>query len=601
MADSSGFGNVSGAPPKTRSLPVSIESVKLLKLVMENSSARRQRIWLRSSIALLALGTAASPAFAQRTVVNDAGGGRKIELHYNAAGKVTETRTIGADGKLLQKDVLEYPPGALIPETVSTSYWPNGKPHRIARNTYDNNSNFTGEFIQLLDESGKQIAGHKLTHDPQTNVYRCADWSVARQDYQTIECPAGEESEGTPETVKKFKAEEARQQLTRARQAAQQAEGARPSPGTAARAAAANNAREVGLVLPAHIRPGERVSGSVVEDPSRYEEMPEVMMTRVVIPFTSSGSAANLSGWMVGVAGQAPQRADGPIVLTVPPGQRELTVLFQQAEAAGAPISKTVRLPVGSGAKAKAASLYLAPALCLKGQLCVIRGAFGGDSSKTFAAFEERPAKIVAETADAAYLAIPEATEAGLRPLVLAEGPKIIAFPTVVAQFSMPPERRDLPKGETLLVYPTLEGPEELSEPEWRPGNYPPSGLEQARKLLPGFQLPKAGREAHEQREAGERDKEKASAKREDEENEGGEILLVVKNLTPEAASFRESKNGMYVFHLTADSFKMGEFKYKFVVEANRTGNFGVEGHVIPFLAPVMGQEFAAGAASTGE
>ena len=163
----------------------------------------------------------AMPGYAQRTVIQQSGGGRKLELHYNAADQVTEIRTLGADGQLLQKQILEYPVGAYVPQTESTSYWPDGKVHKITRDTYDNNANFTGEFIQVFDESGKQITGHQLTHDPQTNVYHCADWNVSAQKYLTIDCPAGEESSGPPEAVKKFTQEEVTQQLANARQTAQ--------------------------------------------------------------------------------------------------------------------------------------------------------------------------------------------------------------------------------------------------------------------------------------------------------------------------------------------------------------------------------------------
>jgi hypothetical protein len=158
---------------------------------------------------LIALFTvSATPGYAQRTVVQQSGGGRKIELHYNAADQVTEIRTLGADGQLLQSQILEYPAGSYVPQTTSTSYWPNEKVHKITRDTYDNNANFTGEFIQVFDESGKQISGHQLTHDPQTNFYHCTDWNVSAQKYLTIDCPAGEESSGPPEAVKKFTQEE---------------------------------------------------------------------------------------------------------------------------------------------------------------------------------------------------------------------------------------------------------------------------------------------------------------------------------------------------------------------------------------------------------
>ena len=36
----------------------------------------------------------------------------------------------------------------------------------------------------------------------------------------------------------------------------------------------------------------------------------------------------------------------------------------------------------------------------------------------------------------------------------------------------------------------------------------------------------------------------------------------------------------------------LSDFLYKFIVEAKQTGNFGLKAYVIPFLAPVQGQEF---------
>ncbi len=535
-----------------------------------------------------------SAGLAQRVETKDAGGGRKLELHYNAQGQVVETRTIGADGKLQEKDTLEYPAGALVPQSISTSYWPNGQVHKVTHNTYDNNSNFTGEFVEVFDDTGKQVGGHRLTHDPQTNVYSCSEWNTAANAYKPKECPAGEESSGSPETVKKFTAEEVMQQLTSAR-------AAKPRPRSNAAAPPAtgtgNNVNEVGLVLPTHIRAGERVSGSVVENPGDYENSPEVMVTRFALPFAASGPAAAVSGWQVDISGEPSQAADGPIALTVPPGQVGLAVLFRPAgDNAGAPVSKEIKMfgPRGAQAassKTKAPASYLAPALCVKGQLCMVQGAFNGNSSKTFAAFEARPAKIIAETTTDMYLAIPEATEPGPRPLAIAEGAKAIAFPMVVAEYSIHPARRNLPKGETLLMYPTVEGPGDLPDEEWRPGNFPASNLEQAHKVLPGFQ-PAGAASTHEKHAAEERREKEKPGEAESEENEGGEILLVVKNLTPDVASFRDSKNGTYVFHLNAAAFKMGDFNYKFVVEAKQAGDFGVQGWLIPFLAPVKGQEF---------
>ncbi len=536
----------------------------------------------------------ALPGLAQRTVVQDAGAGRKLELHYNAAGQIIETDTLGPDGKVLQKQVLEYSPGAYVPQTTSTSYWPNGNVHKITRNTYDNNSNFTGEVVKVFDESGKQTAGHELRHDPQTNRYHCTDWDAAAQKFQPTKCPAGEESSGPPETLKKFTQEEVTQQLTAARQAARQPPKSMSAAPPSAQPEAGTNVKEVGLVFPSPVRIGERISGRVVEDPVNYEGTPGLMVTRIALPFPASGEASTLAGWRVLISGEPQQPADGPIALTVPPGQLELAVLFRTADGSGAPVSKLIRMPVAASSKSKPPTSYLAPAICLKGELCVVHGPFTGNSSKTFAAFEQRPTRIVAETSDTAYIAIPERTEAGLRPLVIAEGSKAIAFPVVVAEFTVAPTRPQVQKGELLLIYATIDGPQELPDPLWVPGAYPPANVEEARKLIPGFQPPRRGkaREKHEEEEKREASAKQAGAAPEQEEDLGGEILVVVKNLTPNDVTFRDSKNGTYIFHLKASSFSMGEFKYKFVVEALQTGAFAVQSAAIPLLEPLMGQEF---------
>ena len=182
------------------------------------------RIWLIFAFLMALIGSPA-PSFAQKTVVGDAGGGRKLEFDYNAADQVIEQRTIGADGKLEQKVDYRVPLRAfIVADQTNTSYWPDGKVHKDhASNTYDASANFTGEFVQDFDESGKQVAGHRVTHDPMTNVYTCADWNTAAQNYKFIPCPAGEESGGAePKEVKRFTYDEVMQHLNAARKASRE-------------------------------------------------------------------------------------------------------------------------------------------------------------------------------------------------------------------------------------------------------------------------------------------------------------------------------------------------------------------------------------------
>ena len=562
----------------------------------QNRDYYRPRIWL--SFAFFTVVTcSAALSFAQKTVVQDAGGGRKVEFDYNAAGQVTEQRTIGADGKLEQKVDYEQRPGYYVADKTATSYFPDGKVLSIAKDTYDANANFLSEFIQAFDEAGKQISGHRLTHDPMTNVYICKDWNTAAQDYKVTECPTGEESGGGPEEVKKFTYDEVMQHLDTARKAA--GEGQKMQPKTPVKATATTTNPEVGLVVPAQVNGGERVSGSVVANPAAYEGMAGVTVTQVAVPFESAGEASTLAGWMVEVPGESPQRADEPIVFTVPRRGSGLNITFRQTGNSAQSVSKLINFAPSSPKQQKKPRSFEAAALCMKGQLCTVRGPFSGDSSKTFAAFEDRPAMVVAETPDTAYIRIPNLTEPGSRPLFIAEGSKVVALPMAVGEFSVRNGGREVQPGQRFETFPMLEGPGDIPDGAWLPGNFPTTNLEEARKLIPGFQLPREDRETRENREK--QQKGESKDKREADEKKGGAILLVVKNLTPEQVSMRGAKDQMIVFHLNDESFSRGEFKYDLVVEALKSGHFDIRGYVIPFLAPVRGQEFSGTPSSAGK
>jgi hypothetical protein len=530
----------------------------------------------------------ATPLFAQKTVVQDGGGGRKLEFDYNAAGQVTQQRTLAADGKLEQKVDYEHRPGYYVADQTTTFYWPDGKVRRTTKNTYEASANFTGEFVQDFDEAGKQVGGHRLTHDPMTNVYTCADWNSSTQTYKSIECPAGEEG-GQPEEVKKFTYDEVMQHLDAARKAAGEAQKVKAKAPAEATATTAN--QEFGLVVPAQVYPGERVSGSIVANPAEYEPMAEVTVTRVAVPRESAGEASTLAGWSVEVPGESPQRADGPIAFTVPRGSAELTLTFKQTGNSAHSVSKPIRFPQSAVKKQKTPASFEAAALCLKHQLCTVRGPFSGEGGRTFAAFEDRPAPVVAETSDTAYIRIPDQTEPGPRPLFIAEGSRVVALPVAVGEFTLKNGDREVQPGQTLVTFPTLEGPSDIADAAWLPGNFPATNLEEARKLIPGFQLPREDQKPRQEREA--QPKHESKEKREADPKKGGSILLVVKNMTPEQVSMRGAKDQMIVFHLKDASFSRGEFKYDLIVEGIKSGHFDIRGYVIPFLAPVRGQEFS--------
>jgi len=542
------------------------------------------------------LGFCAAAGMAQHTVVEKNGVSGRIETDYNAAGKATEMRTIGGDGKLQQKVDYEYLPGYYVAQQTDTSYWPSGQTRKVVRHTYDESVNFTGEFGQLFDESGKQIGGHKLTHDPWTGVYRCFEWNTAAQDYRAAVCPASEEGGGEEKETKKFTVDEVMKDLESARNAARRDKKiSRMQPETLVRPPVTTAQRDVGLILPTQIRPGERISGTVVENPAQYSEMPEVTVTRVAVPFESAGEASRLSGWWFEVAGQEPQRADGSITFVVPRGGSELSITFRQAGNPAHSVSQVLNLPQIASSKSAQLDSFQAPALCLKGELCAVSGPFSGDSGKTSAAFEDRPATIVAETPGVAYISIPEVVAPGARPLLISEGQKVVALPVVVGNFFIKNNGREVQAGENEIVFPTLDGPGDLLDAAWQIGESPETNLRRARQLIPGFDLSRGNRETREKDEASER--EESKEKGDLEQKYEREILLVIKNVMADQISLRASTSGMLVFRLRDEGFSHGEFRYDLLVEAKKTGKIEVKGYVIPFLAPVAGQEFSVGAA----
>ena len=61
--------------------------------------------------------------------------------------------------------------------------------------------------------------------------------------------------------------------------------------------------KEVGLILPSHIRPGERISGSVVENPTDYDEFAGDHAHASRASLRRTGSASTLAGWRVEISG----------------------------------------------------------------------------------------------------------------------------------------------------------------------------------------------------------------------------------------------------------------------------------------------------------
>lgn len=316
------------------------------------------------------LACAAAVALAQHTDIQDAGSGRKTQADYDATGKVTQQRTVDADGRLLQKIEYEYwtgnsaPPPTVLRQTTTT-YGFSGRVREVTRQTFDVNTNFTEELIQTFDDSGKQTGGHLLSHRPWNGTYACADWNAAAQAYKSVECPEGEESSGGAETVKKFSRQEAIEAIKMARSGLLRDKQAPKRVGIDADARAAAKS-DVAVVLPAEAPAGARVSGIVTEDASRYDGIPEVTVSRIQLPLEPGEVAADLGAWNVEIAGESLQPADGPITFITPGRASDIRITLRPTVGARTPIA--ISVPAPRVIKRRKTQLhYKSAVLCLKG------------------------------------------------------------------------------------------------------------------------------------------------------------------------------------------------------------------------------------------
>ena len=66
--------------------------------------------------------------------------------------------------------------------------------------------------------------------------------------------------------------------------------------------------------------------------------------------------------------------------------------------------------------------------------MCPIAGGFDGNATSAFAAFDERPATIVAENSDMVFVRVPDDLIFGEKHLLFNEGNELLAFTVTTAQ-----------------------------------------------------------------------------------------------------------------------------------------------------------------------
>ena len=83
---------------------------------------------------------------------------------------------------------------------------------------------------------------------------------------------------------------------------------------------------------------------------------------------------------------------------------------------------------------------------------------------------------------------------------------------------------------------------------------------------------------------------EKAPAK--EKEEKLGYIVYFLKNTTPDVGTWRGSQGHAFALPLNPESFSQGDYRFKFVIDATKTGTYAMDVALIPFVAPAQGQKF---------
>jgi hypothetical protein len=548
----------------------------------------------------------------QNVEVHDAGGGNKTELIRNAAGEVVENRTIDSTGRVRSVVKTDYPPGHYVPNQMTTSYYPDSKGiESTAVVKYDPNANFISEVTEQFDQSGKHISGHKLLHDPINGEFRCWKWNASSTKYDRVVCPSGEESGEKPPPLRRINQDEAVKLFDAARVAAAAEQKSRRM--TTKNPVAPPVTPQEGrfnVVLPAVLIPGKQVSGSILENANFLRLRPDLIVREVKLPLAPGSEAAKLSGWQIEVGGAPAQRADSPFTFVVPPGASQIEVKLYPEGEPGKAVMQSVSIAKSAAQAGKSPSGYVAQVLCVAADVCPIAGVFSGNATNSTASFGNRPATIAAETNDMVFVRVPEDLLMEQQ-LLFNEGNELLAFPVVIAQLDvvvdgahLDPFQHEIAQGEKKLVFAGTVGVQNLPEEDWRAGMFPKSNLVWARRFVPGFEVPRETHAQREEREMMEKmEQQEKGTKISGKQNEEklGNVVLFLKNATPDFVSWRGSKDQAFVLPLNTESFSQGDFRYKFVVEASKTGTYAMDVALIPFVAPIQGQKFTLSSSSAAQ
>ena len=314
----------------------------------------------------------------------------------------------------------------------------------------------------------------------------------------------------------------------------------------------------VGLVMASDSWPGEATSVRLVMEPVDLENTPglHVVAAMVLLPRDRHGKATLSGEVVVTPPNGRPQPADKPVDYTVP-------------DAPAAPFTVALAgdpTPVGKFTMAhkerrpshprKQPAAFSMLSVMPDSGVCLVHGPFHGNSSKTHIAVNGEPAELLAETPRETFFE-PRTVRTGRNDVTVNEDGRVESFAMFAPNLAIHTDRAVVKQGETIAFEVTITGLKEMPASAWRAGR--PSELYDLSASAGGVNLPPAGGE--------------------------GEILLVIKNKSPEIVTMSGGQGEVVVVALKRADLVAGTYEYDASLTARQAGAFNLEASLIPMLA----------------
>jgi hypothetical protein len=165
------------------------------------------------------------------------------------------------------------------------------------------------------------------------------------------------------------------------------------------------------------------------------------------------------------------------------------------------------------------------------------------------------------------YWQVPQSKPGAIR-VTVREERRGADFQPYVLGLAMSADQTQLMRGQSTTFHVSVTGMENVPGAVWRAGGSPQAAdREAARRLAPDVRPPAAGEE--------------------------GFLLLTLENVSKETITINGSRNArgeVVVLQLKQADFAGAPYRYDGVIHSKRSGGFDINGSLVPFLAPLVGQ-----------